>query len=40
MNQDSCILLQIIAVISKFLLAVFKEGAGNGFLYVAEIYHM
>jgi hypothetical protein len=40
MNQGSCILFQIIAVISKFLLAVFKEGAENGFLYVTEMYHM
>jgi hypothetical protein len=39
-NQGLCILFQIIAVISKFLLAVFKEGAGNGFLYVTEMYHV
>jgi len=40
MNQGSYILFQIIAVISKFLLAVFKVDAGNGFLYVTEMYHM
>jgi len=40
MNQGSCILFQIIAIISKFLLAVFKEGAENGFLHVTGMYHM
>jgi len=40
MNQGSYILFHIIAVISKFLLAVFKEGAGNGFFDVTEMYHM
>jgi hypothetical protein len=37
MIQGSCILFQIIAVISRFLLAVFKEGAGSGFLYLTEM---
>ena len=40
MNQGSCILFQIIAIISKFLVSVFKKGAGNGFLYVTEMCHM
>jgi hypothetical protein len=40
MSQGACLLDQHIAVDIRFLHAIVKEGAENGLLWHADVYHM
>jgi hypothetical protein len=39
-TQGPYILVQYIAVFIRFLLTIFKEGAGNTFLWLTDTHHI